>query len=195
MAVVLLIAAIALVAVPVASRAMRENRSSSAAQSIAMLYQLGRARAIGRGVAVLVRFSSTEGKFEVFEATGGASSFVPLASCSMPPDRWTDGSQHVLVDALQFNGQAPYEQVMVEFAVNTVEAGHGVGGGSTADVCFTPSGAMMYREGDTVFTSAPRTLAIRVVRATSPANEIGISRTVFILPNGVTRIASPVGPA
>ena len=190
MTVVVLISIIAMIAVPTAARSLRESRSSAAAQAIAMVYQLARSRAIGRGVAVLVRYSPAIGRFEVFEAVGGVSSIVPSASCTMPVDRWSDGVRRVLVESVTFDGRAPYELVTVEFAQNAVATGSGVT--AVADVCFTPNGAMMYREADAAFSSAPRTLAIRVVRSAAPNVDVGIARTVFVLPNGVARVAAEV---
>jgi Tfp pilus assembly protein FimT len=193
MTVVVLIGILAVIAIPTASRMMRENRSATAAQRIALMYQVARARAIGRGVAVLVRY--TNGTFEVREAiTGDANSLMPVSSCTMPADRWDDPTLSRLIESFALAGQAPYELVKTEFSDNVAEPGGNatsstLGTGDVADVCFTPNGTMMYREGDGAFAIAARTLMVRVVQA-SGTTEVGVSRTVFILPNGVARVAA-----
>jgi type IV fimbrial biogenesis protein FimT len=177
MTVVVLIGILAVIAIPTASRMMRENRSATAAQRIALMYQVARARAIGRGVAVLVRYKG--GTFEVREAiTGDANStlFLPI-------------------EAFSLGGQAPYELVKTYFSDNAVNASGTtttvvLGESDVGDVCFTPNGTMMYRTGSTgAFTTSARTLMVRVVQM-SGTTEIGVSRTVFILPNGVARVAA-----
>ena len=193
MTVVVLIGILAVIAIPTASRMMRENRSATAAQRIALMYQVGRARAIGRGVAVLVRY--TDGTFEVREAiTGDANSLMPVSSCTMPADRWDDPTLNRLIESFALAGQAPYELVKTEFSDNVAEPGGSatsstLGSGDVGDVCFTPNGTMMYREGDGAFAIAARTLMVRVVQM-SGTTEVGVSRTVFILPNGVARVAA-----
>ncbi len=195
MTVVVLIGILAVVAIPTASRMMRENRSATAAQRIALMYQVARARAIGRGVAVLVRYKG--GTFEVREAiTGDANSLMPVSSCTMPKTRWNDGSTLFLpIEAFSLGGQAPYELVKTYFSDNAVNSSGTtttvvLGENDVGDVCFTPNGTMMYRTGSTgAFTTAARTLMVRVVQM-SGTTEIGVSRTVFILPNGVARVAA-----
>jgi len=191
--VVVLIGILAVIAIPTASRMMRENRSATAAQRIALMYQVGRARAIGRGVAVLVRY--TNGTFEVREAiTGDANSLMPVSSCTMPVDRWTEPTLNRVIETFALTGQPPYELVKTEFSDNVAEAGGNtstsvLGESDVGDVCFTPNGTMMYREGDGAFAIGARTLMVRVVQV-SGTTEVGVSRTVFILPNGIARVAA-----
>jgi len=158
------------------------------------MYQVARSRAIGRGVAVVVRYS--DGRFEVREATTESDvSLVPASSCTAPADRWgTDPKKNVLIEAFELKGQSPYQLVTVEFSNSVAEVEGSaltnvLGSSTVADVCFTPNGTMMYREGDGAFAMGARTLMIRVVQA-SGSVEVGISRTVFVLPNGVARVAA-----
>ncbi|MCL2822513.1 MAG: hypothetical protein FWD57_00840 [Polyangiaceae bacterium] len=193
MTVVTIIVVLAVIAIPVASRSLRENRSSGAAQQIALLYQVSRARAIGRGASVLVRYS--DGVFQVHEASSGdPTSLIPASSCTTPPDRWSDPAQNVIIDRFSLVGKGPYENVSVEFSDNIADTegsmAHAVlGDGEVADVCFTPSGTMMYRQDNGAFMIGARTLMIRVVQSTGGV-EVGVSRTIFILPNGVARVAA-----
>jgi type IV fimbrial biogenesis protein FimT len=197
MTVVVLIGILAVIAIPTASRMMRENRSATAAQRIALMYQVARARAIGRGVAVLVRYKG--GTFEVREAiTGDANSLMPVSSCTMPDDRWDDDNADATFRRLEgfaLTGQSPYELVKTEFSDNVAQASGTaepdvLEEDEVGDVCFTPNGTMLYRTGSTnAFTMAARTLMVRVVQM-SGTTEVGVSRTVFILPNGIARVAA-----
>ncbi len=213
MTVVILLGIIAAIAIPTASRLMRENRSSTAAQRIALMYQVARARAMGRGAAVLVRYSN--GEFKVREAVVGKSSasssgggaggaagggsttnYFPVASCTMPATRWDDSSDlFEEIESFTLGGQAPYDLVKTEFSIYSAQSGATatvIGDSEVGDVCFTPSGTMLFRKGTTTaFSSSPRTLMIRVGQM-SGTTEVGISRVVFILPNGMARIAAKV---
>ena len=196
MTVVVLVGVLALVAVPVATLAMRENRSASAAQSIALMYQVARSRAIGRGVPVLVRF--TDGRFEVREPVApDGGTLVSVTSCSVPVDLWLNPGDSELIDSFELLGQSPYKLVRVEFSAYVADSFGAatqsvISSGTAADVCFTPSGRMMYREGTVAFGAEARTLAIRVGQVDDGV-EVGTSRTVFVLPNGVARVAAKAG--
>jgi len=199
MTVVVLVAVLAMVAVPVAIRAVREGRSAKAAQQVALLYQVARGRAIGRSVAVLVRYS--DGVWEVREAvTEDATSITPASNCSVPSHQWADATMNVLVDRFELVGQRPYQLVATEFSVVEVDdKGNAktatLGPGATADVCFSPGGTMLFRQAGGAFSVAPRTLAIRVMQQDSALSlsQTGLARTVFILPNGVARVVAQAG--
>jgi type IV fimbrial biogenesis protein FimT len=194
MTVVILIGILAVIAIPAASRAMRENRSSAAAQRVSLMYQTARARAIGRGAAMLVRYE--DGVFEVREAVSAdATSFMPISSCTVPTTRWTDPTLYDVLDKFQLVGQSPYELVKTEFASKTgADTEDVLGDGGIGEVCFTPNGTMLYRKGTTgAFTGGARTLMIRVGQQDTSGNAVGIPRTIFILPNGVARLAARAG--
>jgi type IV fimbrial biogenesis protein FimT len=197
MTVVVLIGILAVVAIPAATRALKESSSSKAAQQIAVMYQVARSRAMGRGVAVLVRYK--DGRFEVREAAA-TGPLEPTSSCSVPVDRWENPTQYTEIESFELVGQAPYELVKVYFADNRTDStgtyvSSQLSAGGVADVCFTPSGIMMYREGVGVaFGVAARTLTVRVVQEQLGVEQ-GVSRTVFILPNGVARVAARTGGA
>lgn len=189
MTVVILIGILAVIAIPAASRAMRENRSSAAAQRVSLMYQVARARAIGRGAAMMVRYE--DGVFEVREAVSGdATSLMPISSCTVPATRWTDAKLYDVLDKFELSGQAPYELVKTEFHPDGPATDVGT---AVADVCFTPNGTMFFRKGTAAFSRSARTLMIRVGQKDSADNEVGIPRTIFILPNGVARLAARAG--
>jgi type IV fimbrial biogenesis protein FimT len=192
MTVVVLIGILAVIAVPSASRAMRENRSSAAAQRVSLMYQTARARAIGRGAAVLVRYK--DGKFDVLEAISpDPNMLIPISSCTVPTDRWTNTTMHEKLDGFSLEGQSPYELVKVKFSSQDGDSSKPVGEGIQADVCFTPNGTMLYRTQAAAFSNTTRTLMIQVGQQNSAGEDEGIVRTIFILPNGVARLVTRTG--
>src|SRR5688572_2277518 len=70
-AVVVIIAIVAALAMPSITSRLRERRVQQAAQTVAQIYSTARMRAMGRGAAVLVRY--TAGEFQIREAIRGAA--------------------------------------------------------------------------------------------------------------------------
>src|SRR5690606_14583117 len=93
LAVVVLITILAAIAIPLATKQMRDRRTHEAAQQVATLYQSARMRAMGRGSAVLVRYvPGAPATFELLEAQRGpattpegavdaACAALPVSSC------------------------------------------------------------------------------------------------------------------
>jgi prepilin-type N-terminal cleavage/methylation domain-containing protein len=180
MVVVLIIAITAALAVPTLVGQMRERRSRDAAQQIALLYSGARMRAMGRGGAVLVRYSSATG-FDVFDSIEGAQAVARMENaCVAAPGsgclstNWGDAAN--LRQVSEFN---PATNLTVQ-ALNHL-------GAATNDlrVCFTPSGRSFAS-----YTSTDPTAAM----AGSPSFTVklgttGLARRVALLPNGNARLA------
>jgi hypothetical protein len=72
------------IAMPAIARRMQDRRTQQAAYEVSALYRDARMRALGRGGAMLVRFTGT--KFEVFEAVRGDDDAedcqqLPISTC------------------------------------------------------------------------------------------------------------------
>ena len=202
MAVVILIGLLAVIAIPGATKALRERRSSRAAQEISLLYNQARARAIARGAAVLVRYNHAApfNGFEVREAIAGADitgtgncDLAPMASCTVPATRWDVGSttNQLLTDFRPLNSPK-YESVDVEFnEVSYVNEVVGTATPTAVDVCMTPGGRVFYRASNssaTAFTLMTGNHSIKVWRHDASNVTIGIEKFIFILPNGTARV-------
>jgi type IV fimbrial biogenesis protein FimT len=181
MVVVLIIAISAALAVPTLVGQMRERRSRDAAQQIALLYSGARMRAMGRGGAVLVRYSSTTG-FNVFDSIEGAQATARGEDdcVAAPGSGCLTTTWGVAANLRQVSEFHPATNLTVE-AVNPITST------VTTDlnVCFTPSGRSFAS-----YTSAVPTAAM----AGSPLFTVklgadGLLRRVALLPNGNARLA------
>jgi prepilin-type N-terminal cleavage/methylation domain-containing protein len=194
--VVVIIAALAVVAIPQITRRMKDRRTQQAAQEVANLYRGGRMRAMGRGAAVLVRYSSNaQGRVSVSEAvqsttaggatTAGACQMLPVSSCNLVT--WTAADSQLIT---YFDpAQGPnYEGVTVTV---TGAPPDDASQQSDMDVCFSPMGRTFVRYSTTgawsPLTGVP---VITVRRQTTSGQSIGLTRTVLLLPNGTARLAT-----
>ncbi len=198
MAVVILVGLIALIAIPSATKAMRERRSSRAAHEIALLYNQAQARAIARGSAVLVRYSYASNGFEVREGITGATGMgncqlAPASSCTVPAGRWNAGSNfNQLLTTFKPLGTSAYEMVDIEFnELSYVGGTVSKGTPAATDMCMTPGGRTFYRASNnsgTAFQAMTGNHSVKVWMHDSADVVIGIERFVFILPNGTARV-------
>lgn len=175
-------------ATPSIRRQLRNRRGNQAAHEVSLLYRAGRARALGRGAAVLVRFTKTagsQGKVELFEASNpgggqnnGQLQGLPATSCQNTT--WTGDTAGVraissfdpsLIDA--------YSNVTMTFLDSAGTER------SIADLCFSPLGRPYLRYADTgAFASMAEVPYVQV----APIDGAGIVRTVLVLPNGASRL-------
>lgn len=181
MVVVVIITILAAAAVPVFVNRMRERRVQQAAGEVASLYRSARSRALGRGAAVLVRYSEETG-FEVLESIEGASGLAERSrstetECASLPARsclrsdWA-GDNARSVGALKGSGY-------------TTTATFGSSQRETLDVCFTPSGRSFVRvETDDPLVAFTSPISFRLHSETT-----GRDRDVLVLPNGTARLA------
>lgn len=184
MAVVVMITILASVAIPLATRQLRDRRTQDAAQQIATLYQSARMRAMGRGSAVLVRYApGTPGTFTVLEAQRGpndTSNGVPNAACAALPvsscltTDWVNSTnqQYRTVSTLDLTGDAGL----------TIE----MNGGAALDICFTPMGRTYAAATGQPLNAVTDVYTATVGRAASSNVR---QRQVLILPNGAARLS------
>lgn len=197
MAVVIIVGVLAGIAIPAAYAAMRERRSSNAAHTVALHYQQARMRAMGRGKAVLVRFK--DGQMETLEAAESLSAthcnMQPIASCVQNHTRWGNtlnlGAASTAPQAKRIAGfrgdGSPYEQV--KYTIQRTQMDGTDTAPAQLDICFTPSGRAFYRETFAgAFAPLEGLVRIEAARKDSGGNAIGITRQVFVLPNGMARV-------
>ncbi|HET9954708.1 MAG TPA: prepilin-type N-terminal cleavage/methylation domain-containing protein [Polyangiaceae bacterium] len=185
MVVVIIVALVATIAVPSAVERMRERRSQEAAQKIAAIYRNARIRAMGRGAAVLVRYTTTKG-FQILEATrGGASGCArePFRSCvtNGTEDLWSTSQAQPAMADFDPTRRSEYSNLTVNAVSSTTSSAPD----SYLDVCFTPIGKAYFRNA-----AAPQPLMpmVGVVTFDVKRGNNGLKRTVTVLPNGTSRL-------
>lgn len=189
MAVVVIVAITATLATPEVLELMRERRGRNAAQSVALLYSTARARAMGRGAAVLVQYRAATGSFTVLESIEGQAAIDRgQAACATQPGmgclttQWSVATNSRVIDGVQLNdpnGDPNFEFHMFDPA----------GAEQTqVDICFTPLG----RSFLSVTGEAPTTPMVGAARFTIPrslkSTRTYRNRSVVILPNGTARL-------
>src|SRR4051794_33585873 len=140
MVVVVLIGVMVTLSVPSIAQQMRDRRTNQAAHEVALLFRQARARAMGRGGAVLVRFDTgtvPQGTVEVREA----QDINPLHCLALPA---TSCSQTV------WDAASPQNRLVQSFNPTLVPAfsnvqlaffnADGGGAGNAVDICFSPLG-------------------------------------------------------
>ncbi|WP_437679851.1 pilus assembly FimT family protein [Sorangium sp. So ce131] len=178
LAVIILIGVLAAVASPSFINAMRDRRVNRAAMEISGVYRLARYRALGRGTAVLVRWTDATGVFEVREAlvqdVGGS-----LIANSCANVDWTSPATTAQVTRLNTAG--------VELAEVELRDPSGADGTvqPQADVCFTARGRTFVRYN----TGAAFVPLVGALRVNVTNTNTTLLRRVFIPPNGVARLA------
>ena len=182
MVVVIIIALLAVIAIPSIVFQLRDSGTQQAAQEVAMLYRGARTRAIGRGAAILVRYSGNQ--LTVLEAVRGSAETdancqaMPVSSCT--GTSWVAGT-----DARQLSTFAPakigrYSDVQLEMtdaASQTVSA---------LDVCFTPLGKTYVGTGGAL--SPLNGVPVARIQRGPDGDVRGLVRKVLILPNGAARL-------
>lgn len=195
MVVVVIITALASLAVPSILRQMRDRRTRQAAEEIALMYRQARLRALGRGAAVMVRYSKATG-FELREAVlgtvpGSPATCVTLPTSNCSTTQWGQGPTVANGDQLisTFNPTAGvYDGVTAQGHASAPTAGGGSAQYNAAntdslDICFTPMGRTLFRIVATdVLQPMTGIPAISVSRNTG-----GLTRVVLVPPNGLAR--------
>lgn len=187
MAVVMIIAVLAVIAVPGASAMIRERRSATAAGYIAQQYRMARARSLGRSSAVLVRFNA--GRVTLLEAIAGSGGtntgceLRPVGACTDAVFSSTNTSR--VIDDFNPTGTS-YEGVTFQF---TQFVGTTATNLAAADVCYSSSGRTWFRAGNAgSFSLMTSAVDIRV-RREDAGEVIGVERHIYLLPNGMARLA------
>lgn len=182
MVVVIMIGVLVVLAVPSLARAMRDRRTNQAAHEVAMLFRQARARAMGRGTAVLVRFGATAGAVEVREAQNvDAGNCLSLPATSCLTTVWAAGApSNRVVGSFDPSINSVYSNVELHFLQSDGTES------ATADICFTPLGRP-YQRLVANGTFVPMT-DVPYIEA-RPVDQIGLTRRVLVLPTGSSRLA------
>lgn len=175
---VILIGILAAAASPSFVSGMRDRRVNRTAMEISGIYRLARYQAIGRGTAVLVRWTASTGELQVRQAlVQDAAGSLISRSCLSVAD-WMDPAETEPVTMLRTAG---IELAAVELRDPTAPDGVVR---DNADVCFTPRGRTFVRY-DPGAGLAPLLGALRVNVTNT---RTGLLRSVFVPPNGVARL-------
>ncbi len=184
MVVVLIIGVMAVFATPGIAEQMRERRGREAAQRIALLYSSARMRAMGRGAAVMVRYTAAGG-FSVLESVeGGAAVARGAAACANLPGsgclstNWAVPTNSRVVDTFNPLTRGEYAGVVV-----TARSPANVGAAQMS-VCYTPLGRSFAS-----YTAADPTATMAGSATIAVQRDAGLIRTVVVLPNGSARLA------
>jgi type II secretory pathway pseudopilin PulG len=199
MAVVVIIGIASAAALPSFTERVRERRSSQAAEEIALLYKMARARALGRGAAQMVELTpgisgGMNVTFKVREAiqqndaalTVGTCGPLPLTTCYNDWSAVAVGNNR-LVDQFPRDG-ALYANLEAKLYATAASNDGAVVG----QVCFTPSGRAFTRaDAGGVWAPVieiPRIQVKRYVFGTTD-KYVGLTRTVLLPPSGAARLA------
>lgn len=190
LAVVTFIGIVVAAAAPSWIELTRDRRVENAAIGIADLYRTARARSMGRGSAILVRWdanasmptnSEPSGHFTMREGVAGptgASKNLPTASC-FTPDWGNAGTTSKFVMAFD-ERRKRYDPAEAEFLDDNANVKQ------YAHICFTPAGRTFVRYAATgtfsVLTGVPR---VRVTNKTTK-----FQRFVVFPPHGSARVVS-----
>ncbi len=180
--VVIIIAVLAVIAVPNISKRLRDRRANELAQQFSQTYRNARMRAMGRGGAVLVRYTQgTAGVVEVREGvvgTSGACAELPSNGC----DRTWLAADSRQLSSLDVSTRGEYENMKV---VMSDPAAAEV---NSMDICYTPLGRTFVRYAAAgPFIQLVGAPSANVARY-SGATKVGLQRRVVLLPNGTARL-------
>ncbi len=203
MVVVILVGILSVMAIPSMGQAAVDRRIYQDTSQISDLIRAAKARAVGRGAAVLVAMDgSGRGKFNVRESVqanpdGSGLNQVPRSSCKSPTD-WTvvaTPTQYFDVSQVDLNGT--FETANNVSAIIYTDDGTTITAVTSAYLCFTPLGrtyfvnsvtaAAGFLDGATPMLGA---LTIEVAQRPSVGAVSGMVRKVLIPPSGVTRLVS-----
>jgi len=191
MVVVVIIAALAVLAVPAVGQQLKNRWAGQAAQEVAILYRNARMQTRGRGSAVLFRFNKEgQGSIQVFEAIRGTADpnpdcvNLPISSCDAPD--WNQTAQRREIASLDPANNRHYTEVNLQ----ALGPPPGVAAPSQFDVCFTPMGRTLWRPDQTTTPLSPLTgvISINVLQKTHGGTIYGLTRPVLLLPNGASRL-------
>ncbi|MEZ4224145.1 MAG: prepilin-type N-terminal cleavage/methylation domain-containing protein [Polyangiaceae bacterium] len=190
--VVIIIAVLSVLAIPAVLNQLRDRRVENGALEIGALYRNARMRAMARGGAVLVRFDGTvspQGRVEVREAlrgnVGGDPNCqqLPVSSCSL--STWVNGNpDNKLLSQFDPANRAEWNTLFLTMN-GPPPANAGVQ--PNMDICFTPMGRAFVRFAQ-VGPFVPLTGVSKVtVARKAGGNQVGLARSVLVLPNGHAR--------
>jgi prepilin-type N-terminal cleavage/methylation domain-containing protein len=185
--VVVLIAVLAALAIPSITFRMRDRRTQQAAQMVAQMFAGARMRAMGRGTAVLVRYSNSSvasGTLEVREAVQGAAhddpncADLPVSSCLIT--NWGNGADKTnrLLSTFDPAIRSEYKDLQI-----VMRGPPGVDDVNDMDVCFTPMGST-YVSVDGGLFSRLSGVPTAIVYRQGASGAVGLYRQILVVPNG-----------
>ena len=195
MVVVVIIAILAVIAVPLFAQRFRQQRVLQSAQTIADIYRGARARALGRGAAIVVTLTPAgagAGRVDVLEGVQGttAANTAQTADCDNLPTRgcltnnWTPLPPGATVGTARVVTNAA---VPADVTTAALVGATAVSAGSSVSVCFSPGGRA-YVNPTGIWTPV-NWVPLNTVLAIDVADQ-NQNRThrVVVLPNGSARI-------
>jgi prepilin-type N-terminal cleavage/methylation domain-containing protein len=186
MVVVVIIGLLAAISLPQVVQRMRNRRGTQAVQTVAMMYRNARLRAMGRGFAVLVKYTAGVG-FEVRETLpmNGRTDCVPHLPSTCSNTNWVTPALTRQVDLFNPESYATATAEVKDATLNQVAP--------YLDICYSPHGRTYARTaignplGPTTDVFSV-TLAGGNLETTVDAADITRNRyLVEILPNGMAR--------
>jgi type II secretion system protein H len=186
MVVVVIITVFSSLALPSAVGQLRDRRVQEAARRLGMVYREARMRALGRGSAVLVRF--TGGVVTVHEAQVGTAIGGDIGCANLPVSTclgtvWSSPTAQRIVDGFQpaASGEMSNLTVALSDSSNATVA--------NLDICFTPMGRAFGRRSNADGTAFTPLADAFVATLSRP----GLTRTrqVVLMPNGTARLFTP----
>ncbi len=195
MVVVVIIAILAVIAVPLFSARFRQARVQQQAHTVAEVYRGARTRALGRGASIVVTFDPGSGPgtatLQVLEGVEGdtAGATAERAQCGNLPTRGCLTNNWGNLGSAGSIGTARLlSNITVDAGVSTTAlvGTSAVSGGNPMSVCFSPGGRAYV---DTAGTFTPASWA--ALNTVVTIGVTGANRTydVLVLPNGTARLA------
>jgi type II secretion system protein H len=203
MVVVLLVAIMAMIAVPTLSSARFDRHAYEDAGYILELFRTARTRALARGGAVLIHMkadnAAQHGRFEMWDAVtadvgdGGTGTFqrTPMSSCKTPTV-WSLGSSSTssfFVDDVDMNGVVEKEANIFATVYDPTTTAV-----TDAYLCFTPLGHVYYSTTTSFDAALPLNGVVQIWVVQTDATQTngfkGIQRRVVIPSSGMPRIVS-----
>ena len=185
MVVIIVIGILSMIATPAMLKARDDRRTSGQAIGVAAFMREARARAFGRGVAVLLEFqvnggTAQRGYFAIREDADPLTGNPRTGGC-----RNTNWATAPIVNELSLNGEG-----LVDLQATSVAGAKGF-------VCFTPGGRVFAVQSNgataaqiTTANGMVAPMSIDIVRKDGLGNNIGIVRTVTLSSTGATRVSS-----
>jgi prepilin-type N-terminal cleavage/methylation domain-containing protein len=186
MVVVVIIAVFSSLALPTAVGQLRDRRVQEAARRLGIVYREARMRALGRGSAVLVRF--TGGAVTVHEAHVGTAIGGDIGCADLPVSTclgttWSSPIAQRIVDSFQVATSGEMSNLTVALTDSSNAAV------TNLDICFTPMGRAFGRRSNA--DGAAFTPLADAFVATLSRPGLTRTRQVVLMPNGTARLFTP----
>lgn len=197
MVVVVMVGILATLAIPSIIHQLQSNRTYRAAEEIAISYRQARVRAMGRGSAVLFRFSKTgggAGEVEVREALtplAGAAEEIetcqtPRASCQ--GTGWLDSTNDNRKVSSFRVGEGVFSNIELSLLQGSGEGATAITGG---EFCFTPLGRLYFRANSTQsFTPLPAQAIPIMSILVERTDNVSFPRRVLLPNNGAASVVA-----